>query len=126
MSETVLTGKKSIITRPYSNQELEILHYNFFKKLFIGNIQVMHDCGHIYFCKKNGLKEKTIISTDGKDIGKCSVCWKLTKTPKKYRFRAQNLIANYQNISSKQLPQDYLDLELEKDFYVWLYKEYNL
>ena len=61
------------------------------------------------------------------DCGNCSVSWKLRKTPNEYKNKANDLINSFYNIFYDNDPEilDYYSLNIEMDFYNWLYNEFN-
>ena len=80
-------------TRPYSQNELKDMRLALYRNLRLGSVTARHEkCGHIYLTKQNGRKEKEIRETGDVDIGKCSACWKISKTPSQLRNKAKNLI----------------------------------
>ena len=112
-------------TRPYSQSELRDSRTSLFKSLRLGEKIVCHNkCGHIYITKQNGRKEKEIQETGQVDVGKCSVCWKISKTPPYLQDKARNLAHDYSIIFSKT-PEflSYQKLDLETVYYKWLYQE---
>ena len=60
------------------------------------------------------------------DVGKCSVCWKINKTPKNLQDKARNLSQEYCN-TFKENPTylSYQKVDLERSYYIWLYNEFN-
>lgn len=112
-------------TRPYSQSELRNSRTNLFRSLRLGEKIVCHDkCGHIYLTKQNGRKEKEMLESGQVDVGKCSVCWKISKTSPYLRDKARNLALDYRNTFSNT-PEflSYGKLDLETVYYKWLYKE---
>ena len=114
--------------RPYSQKELIKERDKLYKDLRIGNITANHTkCKHFYLVKKNGRKEKEIIeNNENNDIGNCSVCWKLSKTHKRLKDDAYNLVYNYIQVFFKD-PEllTYGNIDLEKTYYRWLYEDIN-
>lgn len=112
-----------IQNRPYSDNELKYNQSELYQKLNIGNKWCFHDkCGHIYKVKKNSKKEKEIITTDKMDVGNCSVCWKVNKTPNNYKDKALDVIKEFNEIffhNNETL--DYDSIFIERIFYNWLY-----
>ena len=95
---SVLESKYNGSTRPYSQNELQDMRKNIHNSLKLGKIMAKHSkCGHIYITKQNGRKEKEMIQQNSSDVGKCSVCWKISKTPSKLRDKANNLSQDYYN-----------------------------
>ena len=85
-----------------------------------------HKCGHIYLVKQNGLKEKEIIQQNSNDTGKCSVCWKISKTPVILRNKAHLLSEEYCNTFDKiPIFISYNKVDLENSFYKWLYDDFK-
>ena len=96
------------------------------KKLNVGKVLVEHpDCGHSYFTKCNGKKEKEAKEAGGVVTGNCSVCWKLHHTPRSLKQRAEDLVNVYMGcpLDDYNPPKIYENYEVEKDFYTWLYLE---
>lgn len=112
-------------TRPYSQSELRDSRNSLFRSLRLGENIVYHDkCGHMYLTKQNGRKEKEMLETGKADVGKCSVCWKISKTPHYLQDKAKNLAYNYCNTFSNT-PEflSYGKMDLETVYYKWLYEE---
>ena len=110
--------------RPYSENELKFLRENLYKNLNIGNIKTSHSkCKHFYFVKKNSRKEKEIKEKDKTiDIGNCSICWKINKTPRNLQDRAYDLSDSYcRMFYDDNYKYNYDLLDLETIFYKWLY-----
>ena len=111
-------------TRPYSQSELRDSRVSLFKSLRLGETIAYHDnCRHIYLTKQNGRKENEIRKNGKLVDGKCSVCWKIGKTPRHLRDKARNLCSEYYNIFLNP-PQflSYQKLDLETVYYKWLYE----
>ena len=128
MNTSVLEKTCSNEDRPYSRKEVELLHKNLLRKMRIGSVYVLHqECNHGYYCKAGGRKEKDVNESNGQNIGNCSVCWKFNRTPKRLRNAAKDLINYYMDRSheSYNSPSAYFSVELETDFYTWLYNEFN-
>ena len=119
-TSTVLDTEISENTRPYSQHELNFIKTKAFTTLRLGKTIAVHDdeCGHHYLVKKNGRKEKDIVETG--NHGNCSVCWRLSKTPKKYYDRAYDLLDTYNCIKDDGY-LSYEDVTTEVIFYTWLY-----
>ena len=100
-------------SRPYSSNELSDVRNNFFKKINLSNVIASHeDCGHFYFVKENGRKEKDL--NENNNVGNCSCCWKLSKTPSGIRNRAYDLVKAYNSdfsTDSDNLSYNLYDLE---------------
>lgn len=121
-----LESKYIEATRPYSQKELQINTEMLYKKLRIGKTVAHHTkCQHFYLVKKNGRKEKEIIeSNTDVDVGNCSVCWKINKTPKNLKNSAIELTNEFMNrLYTKPEYLTYNLLDLETTFYNWLYEE---
>ena len=108
-------------SRPYSNSELKDMKENFMKKLNLSNVRAFHkDCGHFYYVKENGRKEKELNEND--NVGNCSCCWKLSKTPNNLLQKAEDLV-NIYSTKFNEYPSfftyDLIDIEI--CFYKWLY-----
>jgi hypothetical protein len=112
--------------RPYSQKELQNMHEQNFRSLRIGNVRAQHtQCGHFYYVKENGRKEKEIKDKNCFDTGNCSVCWKIAKTPKHLKNIARNIIDSYSK-TFFTYPKfiSYNEIDLEIIFYKWLYNEF--
>lgn len=110
----------NIEERPYSQTELKHIRTLFKKKLRLSDMKATHcKCGHFYFVKKNGRKEKAI-EENKKDVGNCSVCWKLHNKPDEYISR---MIDDY--TEHFQTEPEFLNIalvDLEVQYYSWLYE----
>lgn len=128
MSNTVLINDYEGPSRPYSQKELNNLRESFFRRLGIGNVRIEHSnsCGHFYFTKTNGKKEKESKEKGVSDVGNCSVCWKISKTPRNLKTNAHDLVY-YFSTAFYDVPTtlDHGLFTLEHDFYTWLYNEFN-
>lgn len=113
-------------TRPYSLNEIKNLRKNIYRELKLGNTQAEHpDCRHFYNVKKNGKKEKDIKEQKCKDVGNCSICWKLSKTPHSLRDNAKFLVLDYLDAFFKKPEKiGHYEIEVERCFYTWLYNDY--
>lgn len=113
--------------RPYSQDELQQMRQNLYYSMRLGDTLALHqDCGHFYFVKKNGRKEREIMDTN--NPGNCSVCWKFNKTPYQLRDKASKLVESYTIEFYSHSPSDkmsYSKVDLENSFYKWLYDDFN-
>jgi len=124
---SVLDEWKFIIReqRPYSQKELQTVHTRLHRMLRIGKLQIKHQkCGHVYYCKAGGKKEKEAQESNGENIGNCSVCWKFRKTPNSLKSIATCLITFYNSDTFNPL-KSYFDYDVEYRFYTWLYNEFT-
>ena len=97
-------------------------------------------CNHVYLCKKYGKKEKLLLEmksenkdnvvdnvvVDNVDIGNCSVCWKINRTPKDLKYTARSVVNTYMKEHPNMENENNLNhftVELERVFYHWLYKD---
>jgi hypothetical protein len=111
--------------RPYSQNELQYNRNKAFRALRIGTTRAHHKrCGHFYYVKENGRKEKEIKEANSVDVGNCSVCWKFTKTPSHLKTIARNMSDQYCK-KCYDTPKyfTYEDTDLEITFVKWLYEE---
>ena len=126
---SVLEKDYTPVNRPHSQLELETMRTRNLKSMRIGSVKAHHRrCNHFYFVKENGRKEKMIKENDNCDTGNCSVCWKMTKTPRHLRSRAKCVIEEYMNGYDYRERNGitylyHADVEAEKTFYTWLYQE---
>jgi hypothetical protein len=112
-------------SRPYSQKELLYNKNKVYKMMRISKTRAHHkNCGHFYYVKENGLKEKEIKKSNLLDIGKCSVCWKIYRSPVHLKNMVKNLTTEYCNIFL--VPPVYLtheNVDLEITFIKWLYED---
>lgn len=123
MSTSILESEYVEPTRPYSCNELKHMRENLYKSLRLGNIRACHKrCNHFYKVKENGRKEKEIIENENPDFGNCSVCWKISKTPRHLKARAKGLVEVYsQTFLEDPKVLTYDNIDVETIFYKWLY-----
>lgn len=123
---SVFESKFTYDNRPYSNKELYNIRSTFFNNLHIGNTLAKHPrCKHTYLVKSKGQKELSILNNN-EDIGKCSVCWKLKKTPVEFKDQAYNLVRNFnENFDLFESKPDIFLFDLESSYYKWLYIDFN-
>lgn len=124
---SVLEQKYTEPTRPFSVLELENIRKQYLKSLKVGGYRVYHKkCNHFYNAKEHSRKEnklKVCFEKENVDIGNCSVCWKLYRTPIHIKRTATDLVESYVN----EFYQTLLDIThhkifIEKNFYEWLYE----
>ena len=111
--------------RPYSQNELGFNRSRLFRNFRLGKHRANHKrCNHFYLVRSNGRKEREMIETKNDDVGNCSVCWKLSKTPSYLREKAQGLIQQYTDRFERE-PRflTYERNDLENVFYQWLYED---
>ena len=128
MNTSVLEKKYVEPERPYSRKELVNSRHRMARYLRIGQVLIEHDeCRHFYFARANGRKEKEAKESNGEVVGNCSVCWKMNRTPKRLRNSARLMCESYMNANPAKFdpPASSGYLELETDFYTWLYNEFN-
>ena len=111
--------------RPYSQRELTFLREKLYNNLRLGKMKAVHEeCHHFYYVRQNGRKEKDMIQNNTNNVGNCSVCWKRNKTPASQQVQINDLINDYSNYLYNEPNYLTYDLvELEKDFYKWLYAD---
>jgi hypothetical protein len=114
-------------TRPHSSKELSDIRAKMYKFHRLGKTRAFHrHCEHFYLVKENGRKEKEIKENVDADIGHCSVCWKINKTPRRLKSRAENLVKAYCRIFFEEPEKFNYDIvDTESSFYQWLYQEFN-
>lgn len=128
MSQTsVLESTYIRPTRPYSQQELQALRDRHFRKFRIGEMKAEHaECGHSYYVKFNGKKEREMKESGQSDTGNCSVCWKISRTPNPLKPRAYELVSAYMSAFRNEPERfDYELVDIETSFYTWLYAEFT-
>jgi hypothetical protein len=120
---SVLEKKYKEPERPYSQRELTELEKKWKKTLRVGEYVVNHtDCHHSYLARVGGKKELEAIQSG--NVGNCSVCWKIKRTPKKLKEKAKYLVNMYMSIPTDS-SLSYDIVEIQMDFYTWLYNEFN-
>ena len=127
---TVLRSCYNPPTRPYSQKELAELHVKNLTGFGIGPTYVSHSrCKHSYYVKSGGRKERIIKeSNKNVDVGNCSVCWKMQRTPPDLRSYANEIVDAYSDDRDYEAHHpnarlEHRSIELEKLFYAWLYQE---
>lgn len=127
MSDTILEKNYEEPDRPYSQKELDYLRRRSHRRFYLGQVLIEHaNCGHFYIAKANGRKEREALETNSKNVGNCSVCWKIVKTPRRLKDKARQLVEDYCNTLYEKPPYwTYGLYELENNFYTWLYNEFN-
>jgi len=127
MSSPVLESEYVEPTRPYSLNELSYNRERMYKSLRIGKTRAAHNkCGHFYFVKENGRKEKEINESGSLDTGYCSVCWKVGKTPRHLKHKCKDLIDTYsRRFFDEPEYLTYYLVDLETIYYNWLYESVN-
>lgn len=110
-------------SRPYSQNELNDMRNNLYRQIRLGKEKATHNkCNHFYLVKENGKKEKEI--RENGNMGNCSVCWKLSKTPVELKYKALDLVKAYcTDFYNEPLQFSYGLYDLENVFYKWLYFE---
>ena len=127
------------VDRPISQKELQMLNKKNFKNLKLSQYETFHEnTGYFYLLKKGGKKEKdatkiylddNLQSKSIKNLGTCSVTWKLHNTPKELKDAAYNIVNEYCRVfKGRSLCDDtryltYYEIELTRVFYIWLYYE---
>ena len=126
--KSVLETPYAAPTRLYSQLELLNNRYTLYRKLRLSDTRAYHNrCKHFYLTRLNGKKEK-IIKDKGinTDVGNCSVCWKIRRTPKNLKNTAMDTVEGY--MQEMYDPPNLLrheHIDLENVFYTWLYNEFN-
>ena len=111
-------------TRPYSQMELLANREQLFKQLRLSSHRASHPrCQHFYAVRSNSRKERDILEGKGSDVGNCSVCWKLSKTPNRLKDQAFDLISEYNLLFEQESEyQHFHQNEIESIYYKWLYE----
>ena len=122
---TLLESKYVEPTRPYSQDELKQARQKLYRNLRLGKMMAHHRrCNHFYLAKQNGRKEKEMREQNSNDVGNCSVCWKIGKTPDNLRDRARGLVQAYCDAFYKEPKYlNYDKVDLENVYYRWLYED---
>jgi hypothetical protein len=110
-------------TRPYSQSELIQNREQLARELRLSSYRAIHPrCQHFYSVRSNSRKEKDILDGKGTDVGNCSVCWKLSKTPRRIKDQALDLISEYNLLFEEESTyQNFYRNEIESIYYKWLY-----
>lgn len=122
--KSVLETNDEEPSRPQSQKELKFIQNKVKKLLNLGDVMANHKlCGHYYYVKKNGRKEKDINSSGDSDTINCSVCWRISKTERKLLRKAKELWLQYDFYfkKDKSCYISYYDIDIETTFYKWLY-----
>ena len=130
VNNTVLDENYDKPTRPFSQKELQDKKKEYIRSLRLSDEMVSHSkTKYKYYVKKYGNKEKIIIENReknvedyGKDIGNCSVSWKISRTHPRYKKYARDMCGMYMESQDKERLTHY-DVELFRVFYTWLYHE---
>lgn len=130
VNTTVLNENYEKPTRPFSQKELQSIKRDYIRNLKLSDEMVSHTkTKYRYFVKKWGNKEKTIIENResgmedyNKDIGNCSVSWKIAKTHPRDKKYVRSICDDYMATIDKERLTHY-DVELFRVFYTWLYHE---
>lgn len=110
-------------SRPYSMEELRNIQNKLYSQLRIGKIIASHkNCGHFYYTRKNGRKEKEIASNKSIDVGNCSVCWKLSHTEEHLMQKAADVVEKFSTNFFHMPHLTYENMFLEDMYYKWLYE----
>lgn len=112
--------------RPYSHRELHDSQKDFLHHLRLSRDWVHHsECGHRYFVKHNGVKHKLMLEASDRNVGNCSVCWKLRQTPDELIDCAYMFVDSYMDLGDdpERPPLDVKAYEITKIYYTWLYVE---
>ena len=108
--------------RPYSTLELEDTKNNLFNKLHLSCEWANHEkCGHKYHVKTNGKKFNQIVEFNNRDVGNCSVCWKLSKTDNNLKNTAFGIVEKYNRDVFNDDSYSYNNADIENVYYKWLY-----
>jgi hypothetical protein len=122
MEKSILENEYVEPTRPYSKDELIDKRNNLYRSIRLADEFAEHSrCSHVYRVKQNSKKQNDILSNND-FIGNCSVCWKISKTPRALKQRAQDLI-HYFGVAHFNGDLSYNSLDLETIYYKWLYLE---
>ena len=123
---SILESKYIEPTRPHSQKELACNRDKLYRYLRLGKVKAHHKaCGHYYNVKVNSRKEKEINESKEHDVGNCSVCWRLHKTPRYLEDAAQDIITQYhERFQFEQDPKilTYYNVDIENVYYRWLYE----
>lgn len=125
MTSSILESEYVEPTRPYSQHELMYNRERLYKNFRLSKNKAHHQrCNHFYLVRANGRKEREMIENECSDVGNCSVCWKISKTPPYLKDRALDLVHHYSNMFEDERPLlSYKLNDLEETFYKWLYED---
>ena len=125
MTSSILESEYVDPTRPYSQNELIYNRERLYRSFRLSKTKAQHQrCNHFYLVRANGRKEREMIETESNDVGNCSVCWKLSKTPGYLKDRAVDLTEHYsQCFACEPAILTYRLVDLEETYYKWLYED---
>jgi len=125
MTSSILESEYVEPTRPYSQNEIKYNRERLYRNFRLGKNKAHHQrCDHFYLVRVNGRKEREMIESDCADVGNCSVCWKISKTPNYLKDRALDLVHHYGRcFEDNPETLSYRTLDLEETFYKWLYED---
>lgn len=112
------------LNRLYCLEELLSYEEQIHEKHKLGNVIVLHDCGHRYRAKQNGIKESKVLYNQTLQNEKlpqktCSVCFKL-KTNLNEKIDDDIIRSVCEQEGTKKPTAAFL--ENKNVFYQWLYK----
>ena len=126
MTEHILNSEYVRPTRPYSNLELDYLHNKLHSELRLSDVCAKHPkCNHFYATKQGGKKYNQITSSNGTDMGNCSVCWKIKNMENiDLQNKAKSVVYCYKESFRNNLKPssyNYNMYDIENVYYRWLY-----
>jgi len=123
--DSILCSDLAPPERPHGTLELQAMRAQLLKSrgLSIECVAAHDECRHLYHIRENGQKFKQIAQNQY-DVGNCSVCWKLSRTPVSLRESAEQLIVVFLENHFSEMPYDFVQYQIEKVFYIWLYDEF--
>jgi hypothetical protein len=119
-STSILEVEYAPPTRPYSKDELTDMKNNLYRALRLADEVAEHPkCSHYYRVKQNS-KKQTEIANNCEFIGNCSVCWKISKTPRNLKSHAMEVVDLFnRSLNTGVLSYDTVDIE--NVYYRWIY-----
>ena len=123
---SILLEKFPEAARPYCQRELRDMRVDTKHSLRLSDHQAEHPKSrYFYYVKRGGRKEEQLNQQpDKRNVGSCSVCWKLEHTDPELRDYAMDLINNYMYTFEKEPDMLTFDkVMLERFFYTWLYEK---
>ena len=128
--QSILETQYKEPSRPFSQKELKNRQFYNYKGHNLSNKGVVHSrCNHYYKVKRFGQKFREIEGELARDVGNCSVCWKIRRASNHQQDLANDITISflesfypYNDVVAKKRLTFY-DVELENVFYTWLYSE---
>lgn len=123
---TILLEKFPEAQRPYSQMELKDIRSKTKQILRLSEEQAEHsNTRYFYYVKRGGRKEQQLLQNpNNRNVGTCSVTWKLDNTSADLKDDAYNLVDEYMyNFETEPEHLSFRTVMLERIFYTWLFEK---